>query len=153
MIRLILLTLALSMPVSAGEFILGVYAEKLNKESASHVDYSPDYDGYKFPVETTYIDSNLNNSLKYFSVEYANNGYSAKGSTYSDVNNYRAYTASIHKSLYTISNVNIKVGIGADLNKEFKLLPSLSISYDKFFIVPSIEADKNNISLVVSFKI
>ena len=164
---LVMLTV-ISTQVFAGEFKIGIYATKLNDKEGSHNGkVSGYYNGYRVIDNRYYTtddganhfvgddywccsESAYNNDLKYISVEYSDYGYSVKLSTYEDVYSDRAYVASAYKSFRLVESVNASLGFSVDNSLSFS--PSMVISYDKYFISPSLEIDRDNVSVALSVR-
>tara|TARA_R110000751_G_scaffold91926_5_gene180116 strand:- start:123 stop:635 length:513 start_codon:yes stop_codon:yes gene_type:complete len=150
----------------AGEFKVGLYAEKVNKVSGSHTEQVQQYyDGYPvinndyYTIEGGYHlrvgpeyycckEVAYNNDLDYISIGYADYGYSVNVATYKDAYNERVYSVSAYKVLKGESSVNFSFGVTID--DSMSVSPSLVLSYDEYFTVPSLEINKDNVSVVLS---
>ena len=162
---------AISIQSLAGDLKISFYAEKLNKSGGVHTEYlEPVYNGYPiiqdgyYLVDDNYIfqlgddyncciENPINNKLKYFGIEHTTGDWSVRASTFEDSGSFRGYTASAYYSVYDVAGFNFKAGLSTDLNRSLEVRPSLVVSYDEYFLSPSIEVDKDNVSLIFSINL
>ena len=159
---------AISAQSLAGEFKIGLYAEKLNKVDGSHAEQVQQYyDGYPVTDNNYYTvegghhllvgpeyyccaDVPYNNDLEYISVGYSDYGYSVNVATYNDAYNERVYSVSAHKVIK--SERSVSFGLGVTVDDSMSVSPSLVLSYEEYFAVPSLEINKDNVSAVLSVR-